>query len=48
MKRNRLPIPGFLGIPGGSAGKESSCNARDLVYIPGLGRPPGDGEGYPL
>ena len=27
-----------MGIPGGSAGKESACNARDLDLIPGSGR----------
>ena len=32
----------------GSAGKESACNAGDLGLIPGLGRSPGDGKGYPL
>jgi len=32
----------------GSAGKESTCNAGDLGSIPGLGRSPGDGKGYPL
>ena len=37
-----------LGRPCGSAGKESACNARDLGLIPGLGRPPGEGKGYPL
>ena len=35
-------------FPGGSAGKESTCNARDLVLIPGLGRSPGEGKDYPL
>ena len=35
-------------FPGGSAGKESACNATDLCSIPGLGRPPGEGKGYPL
>ena len=29
-------------------GKESSCNAGDLGLIPGLGRSPGEGNGYPL
>ena len=29
-------------------GKESSCNAGDLGSIPGLGRPPEEGNGYPL
>ena len=37
-----------LGFPCGSAGKESSCNAGDLWSIPGLGRSPGEGKGYPL
>ena len=32
----------------GSAGKESACNVGDLASIPGLGRPPGEGKGYPL
>ena len=31
----------------GSAGKESACNAGDLGSIPGLGRSPGEGKGYP-
>ena len=42
------PTPVFLGFPGGSAGKESSCNVEDLGLIPGLGRSPGEGKGYPL
>ena len=46
--RDRLPTPVFLGFPCGSAGKESACNARDLGLIPGLGRSPGEGKGYPL
>ena len=40
--------PPMLGFPGGSDGKESSCNAGDLASIPGLGRSPGEGNGYPL
>ena len=36
------------GLPGGSAGKESACNFGDLGAIPGLGRAPGEGKGYPL
>ena len=36
------------GFPGGSVGKESSCNAGDLGSTPGLGRSPGGGNGYPL
>ena len=37
-----------MGFPGGSAGKESTCNAGDLGSIPGSGRSPGEGKGYPL
>ena len=37
-----------LGFPGGSAGKESVPNAGDLGSIPGLGRSPGEGKGYPF
>ena len=46
-RRNRLPFPVFLGFPGGPAGKKSACNAGDLGSVPGLGRSPGDGNGYP-
>ena len=35
-------------FPCGSAGKESTCNVGDLGSIPGLGRSPGEGKGYPL
>ena len=38
----------IFDFPGGSAGKESTCNAGDLGSIPGLGRSPGEGKGYPL
>ena len=38
----------FMGFPCGSAGKESTCNVGDLALIPGLGRSPGEGKGYPL
>ena len=37
-----------MGFSGGSAGKESARNAGDLGSIPGLGRSPGEGKGYPL
>ena len=47
-RRDRIPTSVFLGFPYGSAGKESACNAGDLVSIPGLGRSPGEGKGYPL
>ena len=47
-RRDRLPTPLFLGFPCGSAGKESACNAGDLRLIPGMGRSPGKGKGYPF
>ena len=36
------------GFCRGSAGKESACSAGDLGSIPGLGRSPGEGKGFPL
>ena len=36
------------GLPGSSAGKDSTCNTGDTGLIPGLGRSPGEGIGYPL
>ena len=38
----------FQGFPGSSVGKESACNAGDPGSIPGSGRSPGEGTGYPL
>ena len=38
----------LLCLPGSSDGKESACNARDPDLIPGSGRSPGEGNGYPL
>jgi len=37
-----------MGFPDGSDDKESACNAEDLGSITGLGRSPGEGNGYPL
>ena len=37
-----------VGFPESSVGKESTHNAGDLGSIPGLGRSPGEGKGYPL
>ena len=39
---------GDLGLSCGLTGKESSCDMGDLGSIPGLGRCPGEGNGYPL
>ena len=47
-RRDRLPTPVFLGFPHSSAVKESTRKAGDLGSIPGLGRSPGEGKGYPL
>ena len=37
-----------MGFPGGSDGKASTCNVGDLGSIPGSGKYPGEGIGYPL
>ena len=47
-RRDRLPTPVFLGFPGGSDSKQSSCSAGDLDLIPGLGRSTGGRHGNPL
>ena len=38
----------IMGLPGGSVGKQSDCNAGDTGSIPESGRPPGGGHGNPL
>ena len=47
-KENKLINYTHTGFPGGSAGKESTCNAGNLGLIPGLGRSPGEGNNYPF
>ena len=37
-----------LGFPGGSNGKESAHNVGDPGLMPGLGKSPGEGNGYSL
>ena len=37
-----------VSFPRGSDGKETASNAGDLDSIPGLGKSPGEGNGYPL
>ena len=44
MERNSL----ILIKKFGSDGKESICSMENLGLIPGLGRYPGEGKGYPL
>ena len=39
---------GASDFPGNLAGKESACNEGDPGSIPGSGRSPGEGIGYPL
>ena len=36
------------GFPDGLDSKESACNAGEQCETPGLGRSPGEGNGYPL
>jgi len=36
-----------LGFPSWLDGKESTCNAGHPGLIPGSGRSPGEGNGYP-
>ena len=47
-RRDRLTTPVFLGFSCGLVSKESACNVGDLGSIPGLGRFPGGGHGFPL
>ena len=43
----RAQVIEWLGVPGGSMGKNPSGNAGDVGSIPGSGRSPGEGNGYP-
>ena len=36
------------GFAHSSVGKESGCSEGDPGSVPGLGRSPGEGNGYPL
>ena len=47
LNTNHVAITTCQGFPGGSAGKESTCNVGDLGLIPGLGRSTGEGNNYP-
>ena len=38
----------IMGFPAGSDGEESACNAGDPGSIPGLGKSPRGGNGYPF
>ena len=41
-------FPWAGGFPDGPSGKESACNLGHPGLIPGSGRSPGEGNGYPL
>ena len=43
-----LITSGYMGFPGGSDSRESTCNAGNLGSVPGLGRSPGGGHGNPF
>ena len=47
-RRDRLPTPVYFGFSDGSVGKEFTCDAGDLVLIPGLRKFPEGGCGNPL
>ena len=47
-RHKRGTILEYLDFPCGSGGKVSAYNAGDPGSIPGLGRPPGEGNGHPL
>ena len=42
------PLLQGTSFPGGSDGKESTCNEGNLASIPGSGKSPAEGTGYPL
>ena len=44
----RITLNIILGLPWWLSGKESACSAGDAGLIPGLGRSPGEGNGYPV
>ena len=46
-ERKKIKVIDCMGFPGGSDGKEPACNAGDPGSIPGSGRSPGEGNGFP-
>ena len=48
LEKGQATHSSVLGFPGSSTGKESTCNVGDLGSVPGLGRSPGEGKGWPL
>ena len=49
LHSDKMPITALpVGFPDSSVGKESAYNTGDPGPIPGSGRSPGEGIGYPL
>ena len=48
LEKGKATHSSILGLSLCSAGKEFACNEGDLGSIPGLGKSPGEGKGYPL
>ena len=48
LEESKINLRGFVGFPGGSVSKESTCNAGDPGSIPKSRRFPGEGNGNPL
>ena len=48
LEKGQATHSSILGLPFGSAGKESAHNVGDLGLIPGFRRCPGEGKGYLL
>ena len=44
LEKGYTTHPSILGLPYGSAGKETACNVEELGSIPGLERSPGEGK----
>ena len=48
LEKGQATHSSILGLPLWLSFKESACNSGDLGLIPGFGRSPGEGKGYPL
>ena len=48
LEKGEATHSSVLGLPWWLRWKESTCNVEGLDLIPGLGRSPGEGKGYPL
>ena len=46
--KKQVKLRPYVGFLGGSDGKEAACNGGDSGSIPGLGKSPREGHGYPL